>query len=83
MRDMEYLRPFYNPSREEALMDYKHLHDKLMSCPYDDLESFDDDFMFAVKTYFYCIYENFDTEQTNKLYKSFIELFIRRKAFMD
>lgn len=80
---MDYLKPFYNPERKEALIDFKHLHDKLMACPYDDLESFDDDFMFFIRTYYYCIYENFDKAQCNNLYLQLIEVIIKRRDFMD
>lgn len=83
--DLSFVLKHYDPSREDAITDFLHLYEKLKNGVYgdgddakSDFEDWDDDFMFAIKTFFYCIFENPDLEQREQMFKLFVTLVIKR-----
>lgn len=82
---LEFTTKFYEPTTEEAVLDFMHLYEKLKNGvygdgedPQQDADDWDEDFMFLLRVYYRCIFENFDREQKEKLWNFFVQLVIKR-----
>lgn len=83
--DLKFILKHYDPTQEEAIEDFLYLYGRLKNGiyglgedPQEDFEDWDDDFMFAVRTLYYSIFENPDKEQREKLLRMFTGLVVKR-----
>lgn len=87
--DMTFVLKHYDPTRKEAIVDFTHLYEKLKNGTYgtgedpqEDFDDWDDDFMFAVRTVWFCIFDNENKEQRERIFKLFVELMVKRCELM-
>lgn len=83
--NLDFVTKHYDPTQEDAINDFLYLYGRLKNGvyglgedPQEDFEDWDEGFMWAVRTLYYSIFENHDTEQREKLIKLFTGLVAKR-----